>query len=95
MIYMSTDQPVEVSSTPDTDEKNALADELESSGLGPAALASIGSVALALYYYYVRGDEQRGQFVGLWPATILAMASYLKLARMEDEVGTERAADAE
>lgn len=84
-----------MSSTPNTDEKNALADELESSGLGPAALASIGSVALALYYYYVRGDEQRGQFVGLWPATILAMASYLKLARMENEVRTERAADAE
>jgi hypothetical protein len=84
-----------VSSTPDTDETNALAHELESSGLGPAALASIGSVALALYYYYIKGDEQRGQFVGLWPATILAMASYLKLARMEDEVATERAADAE
>jgi hypothetical protein len=80
---MSTVQLVRVNSTPDTDEKNALADELESSGLGPAALASIGSVALALYYYYVRGDEQRGQFVGLWPATILAMASYLKISRME------------
>ena len=95
MVYMSTVQLVRVNSTPDTDEKNALADELESSGLGPAALASIGSVALALYYYYIKGDEQRGQFVGLGPATILAMASYLKLARREDEVATERAADAE
>ena len=66
-------------------ETNALADELESSGLGPAALSAIGSVALALYYYYVKGDEQRGQFVGLWPATILAMASYLKLSRIERE----------
>jgi hypothetical protein len=66
-------------------ETNALADELESSGLGPAALSAIGSVALALYYYYVKGDEQRGQFVGLWPATILAMASYLKISRMERE----------
>jgi hypothetical protein len=95
MIYMSVVQLIKVSSTPDTHETNALADELESSGLGPAALASIGSVALALYYYYVRGDEQRGQFVGLWPATILAMASYLKLARMEDEVTAKSAADAE
>ena len=66
-------------------QTNALADELESSGIGPAVLASIGSVALALYYYYVKGDEQRGQFVGLWPGTILGMASYLKLARMEQE----------
>ncbi|WP_251328046.1 hypothetical protein [Haloplanus pelagicus] len=71
------------------ERSGALADELESSGLGPAAFASIGSVALALYYYYVKGDEQRGQFVGLWPATILAMASYLKISRME------RVADAE
>jgi hypothetical protein len=66
-------------------ETNALADELESSGLGPAALSAIGSVALALYYYYVKGDEQRGQFVGLWPATILAMSSYLKISRLERE----------
>lgn len=83
-----------MSSTSDTDETNALADELESSGLGPAGLASIGSVALALYYYYVRGDEQRGQFVGLWPGTILAMATYLKISRMERENVAEEA-DAE
>jgi len=48
-------------------------------GLSPAALASVGSVALALYFYYVRGDKQRGQFVGLWPVTILGLASYFKL----------------
>lgn len=48
-------------------------------GLSPAVLASVGSVALALYFYYVRGDEQRGQFVGLWPVTILGLASYFKL----------------
>jgi hypothetical protein len=89
---MSAAQLIIVSSTPDTDETNALADELESSGFGPAALSAIGSVALALYYYYVKGDEQRGQFVGLWPATILGMASYLKIAKMERERATERSA---
>ena len=51
--------------------------------LGPAALASVASVALALYFYYVRGDKQRGQFVGLWPSTILALASYFKLEQIE------------
>jgi len=85
MVYMSTVQLVLVSSTTDTDETNGLANELEASGLGPAGLASIGSVALALYYYYVKGDEQRGQFVGLWPATILGFAAYLKLNRQERE----------
>jgi len=73
----------DVSQATDDDSTNALADELEESGLGPAGLASIGSVALALYYYYVRGDEQRGQFVGLWPGTILGFAAYLKLSQQE------------
>jgi len=82
---MSAAQPIKVSSTTDSDERNELADELEASGLGPAGLASIGSVALALYYYYVKGDKQRGQFVGLWPATILGLATYLKLSRQERE----------
>jgi len=72
-----------VSQTTNDEQTSALADELEASGLGPAGLASIGSIALALYYYYVRGDEQRGQFVGLWPATILGFATYLKLSRQE------------
>jgi hypothetical protein len=61
--------------------------------LGPAALASIGSVALALYFYYVRGDKDRGQFIGLWPATILAFAAYLQLDELKEL--TESDADAE
>lgn len=51
--------------------------------LGPAAVASMGSVFLALYFYYVRGDKQRGQFVGLWPSTILALATYLRLEQIK------------
>ncbi len=46
--------------------------------------ASVGSVALALYFYYVRGDKQRGQFVGLWPVTILGLASYFKLEEIRE-----------
>lgn len=67
-----------------TEEATAgkLAQELDERGMGPAALASIGSVALALYYYYVRNEKQRGQFVGLWPATILSLAIYLKLDKI-------------
>lgn len=48
-------------------------------GLGVPVVAALGSVALALYFYYVRGDRQRGQFVGLWPGTILALATFFKL----------------
>ena len=46
-------------------------------------LASVGSVALALYFYYVRGDKQRGQFVGFWPVTILSLPSYFKLEKIK------------
>lgn len=53
--------------------------QVSTDGLGAAVIASVGSVMLALYFYYVRGDKQRGQFVGLWPTTILALASYFKL----------------
>jgi hypothetical protein len=60
--------------------------EATNTDLGPAALASMGSVALALYFYYVRGDKQRGQFVGLWPATILAFATYLKIDKIQSLV---------
>ena len=73
-------------------EPEAAADvsqDLSESGLGPAALAAIGSVALALYYYYVRDDKQRGQFIGLWPGTILGLASYVKL----NEISEQRRSD--
>jgi hypothetical protein len=65
----------------DSTEETAseVTEEIGTGGLTPAVLASVGSVALALYFYYVRGDKQRGQFVGFWPVTILALASYLKL----------------
>jgi hypothetical protein len=61
-------------------------EEISTDGLGTAVLASMGSVVLALYFYYVRGDKQRGQFVGLWPTTILALASYFKLEEIRQAV---------
>jgi hypothetical protein len=71
-----------VEDSDDTSTTEAI-DEISTSGLGTAVVASIGSVALALYFYYVRGDKQRGQFVGLWPTTILAVASYFKLEEIK------------
>ncbi len=65
------------------DTENLVTEEVGTDGLGTAVMASIASVALALYFYYVRGDKQRGQFVGLWPATILAIASYFKLEEIK------------
>jgi hypothetical protein len=70
-------------SEPHDDNGDAVVAE-SSSRLSPAVLASIGSVALALYYYYAQGDKQRGQFVGLWPTTILALAIYFKLDEIRE-----------
>jgi len=70
----------------DATEETAVeaAEEIGTNGLTPAVLASVGSVALALYFYYVRGDKQRGQFVGLWPVTILGLAAYFKLEEIKE-----------
>ena len=69
----------------DTTEETAIesAESIDTDDLSPAVLASVGSVALALYYYYAQGDKQRGQFVGFWPVTILALASYFKLEEIK------------
>ncbi len=75
-----------MSETNDEIEVDELPDNLGGNTPGPVVLASVGSVALALYYYYVRGDKQRGQFVGLWPATILGLAIYLKLGDILDHL---------
>jgi hypothetical protein len=70
-----------------TDKPTTKAMEnISTDGLGTAVLASVGSVVLALYFYYISGDKQRGQFVGLWPVTILAMASYFKLEEIKQGI---------
>jgi hypothetical protein len=52
-----------------SDTTKESAETIDTEGLSPAVLASAGSVALALYFYYVRGDKQRGQLsdFGLLP----------------------------
>lgn len=73
-----------------TDDTTVEAAEgIGADGLTPAVLASVGSVALALYFYYVRGDKQRGQFVGFWPVTILALASYFKLEEIRQMLASD------
>ncbi len=66
-----------------TDDAGQTVAKLDDSGIAPSVVAAVGSVALALYFYYVRGDKQRGQFVGLWPATILGLAAYLKIEEIK------------
>ena len=53
-------------------------------GTDPAVIASAASVVLSWYYFFVRGDREMGLFVGLWPPTIMAFASYFNQTRMSD-----------
>jgi hypothetical protein len=55
-------------------------------GSDPAILAAGASVLLALYTYYVRGNEQQGIFVGHWAPTILAFASYLRQKDIDEQL---------
>lgn len=51
-------------------------------GTDPAVIASAASVVLSWYYFFVRGNRELGLFVGLWPPTIMAFASYFNQTRM-------------
>ena len=55
-------------------------------GTDPAIVASAASVVLAWYQFFVRGNREMGLFVGLWPPTILAFASYFNQTRMADQL---------
>nr|WP_227778532.1 hypothetical protein [Haladaptatus pallidirubidus] len=49
----------------------------------PIVLAAIASVGLSWYQFFIRGNRTQGIFIGLWPPTLLAFASYFNQKRME------------
>nr|WP_227376417.1 hypothetical protein [Haladaptatus halobius] len=51
-----------------------------------AILASAASVLLSWHQFFLRGNRRRGLFIGLWPPTILAFASYFNQKRMEQRL---------
>lgn len=62
------------------------AEEVGEQIMGPAFLASAASVGLSWYYFFLRGERERGLFVGLWPPTILAFASYFNQRKMRQQL---------
>lgn len=58
----------------------------ERTTMDPAVMASAGAVLLSWYQFFLRGNKQSGLFVGLWPPTILAFASYFEQTRMSDSL---------
>ena len=62
------------------------AEEIGEQAMGPAFLAAAASVGLSWYYFFLRGEKERGLFVGLWPPTILAFASYFNQRKMRQQL---------
>lgn len=54
--------------------------------LDPAIVASAASVVLSWYQFFVRDNREMGLFIGLWPPTILAFASYFNQTQMMDRL---------
>jgi hypothetical protein len=69
-----------------TVEGQAKVEAAEESTTDIAILASAASVALAWYQFFGRGNKMQGLFIGLWPPTILAFASYFNQKRMEEKL---------
>lgn len=57
-------------------------------GTDPLVMAAAASVLLSWYEFFVRGNREMGLFVGLWPPTILAFASYFRQAQILSRVET-------
>ncbi len=60
-------------------EKEAAKDVGRRTGRDPIVLAALGSVLLAWYQYYVRGNKEHGLFIGLWPPTMLAFSNAVRI----------------
>lgn len=71
-------------------QRSATVDEEEAAemtaktGTDPAVMAAGASVLLSWYYFFARDNRELGLFIGLWPPTLLAFASYFRQTRMSD-----------
>lgn len=57
-----------------------------SRGADLAVMAAAVSVLLSWYQFYYKKNKIQGVFIGLWPPTILAFASYLNQKTILDKL---------
>jgi len=72
-------------------ESDAVTDAGQRTGRDPIVLAAAGSVLLAWYQYYVRGNRHHGLFIGLWPPTLLAFSNTVRIRRLNRKVESKTA----
>jgi hypothetical protein len=58
-------------------------------GRDPVLIAALGSVVLAWYQYYVRGNKTHGLFIGLWPPTLLAFSNAIRINNISRKVESQ------
>lgn len=52
----------------------------------PTVMAAVASIGLSWFYFFVRGDREMGLFVGLWAPTLLTLANYVSMAKVQAEI---------
>ena len=57
----------------------------------PVILAAVGSVFLAWYQYYIRGNKEHGLFIGLWPPTLLAFSNAVRIKEISRKLESRTA----
>lgn len=72
-------------------EKEQVKELGKQTGRDPIVLAAAGSVLLAWYQYYVRGNKEHGLFIGLWPPTMLAFSNAVRINDMSHELESKTA----
>ncbi len=71
---------------PDEREKEAAKEVGRRTGRDPVVIAALGSVLLAWFQYYVRGNKEHGLFIGLWPPTLLAFSNAIRINEITRKV---------
>ena len=56
----------------------------ERTGRDPFVIAALVSIPLSWYFFFGKGDRERGLLIGLWAPTLLAFGSYFRQARMHE-----------
>lgn len=75
----------------DQREKEAVKEIGKRTGRDPVVVAAAGSVLLAWYQYYVRGNKEHGLFIGLWPPTLLAFSNAVRINSISRKVESKTA----
>lgn len=72
-------------------EKEAAKEVGMRTGRDPVIMAAFGSVLLAWYQFYVRGNKEHGLFIGLWPPTLLAFSNAIRINNISRKVESKTA----